>query len=49
MPETLETEEEYREALIRFIEICHTPEDDPQAGELHKLIHLLEQYEQENC
>lgn len=49
MMETLYTEDDYREALKRFLEICDTPEDTEEAGELEKLMYLLEQYEEENC
>ena len=49
MLEKLETEEDYREALARFIEICNAPQDTPQAIELFRLIELLEDYEKENC
>jgi len=49
MPEKLETEEDYREALIRFLEICNVPLDSPLAGELCRLVCLLEKYEEENC
>jgi hypothetical protein len=49
MPEKLETEEDYREALIRFLEICHIPSDSPLTGELYRLVCLLEKYEEENC
>lgn len=49
MKETLFTEDDYREALKRFLEICDAPEDSPEAEDLEKLMYLLEVYEQENC
>lgn len=49
MMETLFTEDDYREALKRFLEICDAPEDSEEANELEKLMYLLEEYEQENC
>ena len=47
--ETLYTEDDYREALKRFLEICHAPEDTEEAWELEKLMVLMTEYEKENC
>ena len=49
MQETLYTEDDYREALKRFLEICDAPEDSPEAEDLEKLMTVMEIYEQENC
>jgi hypothetical protein len=49
MKDILFTEDDYREALRRFLEICDAPEDSPEAEDLEKLMYLLEVYEQENC
>lgn len=49
MPGKLQTEEDYREALIRFLELCHAPTNSSEGGELCRLIGLLEKYEEENC
>jgi hypothetical protein len=49
MMETLFTEDDYRQALKRFMEICDAPEDSPEANELEKLMYLLQIYEQDNC
>jgi hypothetical protein len=49
MMETLFTEEDYREALRRFLEICDAPEDTDEADELDKLMYLLQEYEENNC
>ncbi len=49
MMETIFTEDEYRQALKRFMEICDAPEGSPEAEELEILITLMEIYEQENC
>ncbi len=46
---TLFTEDEYREALKRFLEIFDAPDDTPEAEELVQLIIVLEIYEQDNC
>jgi len=46
---TLSTEDEYREALKRFLEICDAHEDTQEAKDLEKLMYLLEIYERENC
>jgi hypothetical protein len=49
MTEKLETEDDYRNALKRFLELCTVPEDSPYAGELLELIEELEDYEKVNC
>ena len=49
MMDVIFTEDEYRKALKRFMEICDAPEDTPEAEDLEKLMYLLEVYEQENC
>jgi hypothetical protein len=49
MVKTLFTEDEYREALKRFLEICDTPDYTDEAEELEQLITVMEIYEQENC
>lgn len=43
------TEDEYREALRRFLEICDAPDDSPEAEELEQLITIMEIYEMENA
>lgn len=45
----LETEDDYREALNRFLEICESPKDKNEIKELFLLINLMEKYERENC
>lgn len=49
MLDKLESEEDYREALTRFLELSCVHEDPARAGELFQLISLLEEYEKENC
>lgn len=49
MKDGIYTEDDYREALKRFIEICDALEDSPEAEDLDKLMYLLEVYERENC
>jgi len=49
MKDVISTEDEYRTALKRFLEICDAPEDSPEADDLEKLMYLLEVYERENC
>jgi len=49
MKDVIFTEDDYRQALKRFMEICDSPEDSPEADDLEKLMYLLENYEQENC
>ena len=48
MNELLITEEEYREALHRYIRMI-SDEETYTLGELVYLIRLLETYEYENC
>ncbi len=43
------TEDDYREAIKRFLEICDAPEDTPEARELEQLMYAMEIYEEENC
>jgi hypothetical protein len=46
--DALFTEDEYRSALKRFLEICDAPENSPEADELEHLIIIMEIYELEN-
>lgn len=48
MTEPIFTEEEYRQALRRFIEICDMPEDTVDPDELDQLITVMEIYEEVN-
>lgn len=45
----IETEDDYRDALKRFLEICEAPKDADETRELFLLMNLLENYERENC
>ncbi len=47
--ERLETEEDYRDALRRFLEILENEMDEDKEEELARLIWLMETYEYENC
>lgn len=47
--EKLETEDEYREALQRFLQLCETQKNEEETEELFLLIQLLGKYEQDNC
>lgn len=49
MKEVLFTEDEYREALKRFLEICDAKENTTEADELEQLMTIMEIYERENC
>lgn len=49
MNERLITEEDYREALRRFIEIMENENETIDENELLRLIDLMENYEYENC
>lgn len=45
----IETEDDYRDALKRFLEICSTQKTDDDLNELLVLMDLMEKYERENC
>jgi len=49
MKDTLFTEDDYREALKRFLQICDAAENTPEADELEHLMFVMEIYEKENC
>jgi len=43
------TEDDYREALKRFLEICDAAENTNEEDELEQLMISMEMYEKENC
>ncbi|WP_238766519.1 hypothetical protein [Maribellus maritimus] len=45
----IETEDDYRDALKRFLEICAAPKDSKEERELYLLMDLMEKYERNNC
>jgi hypothetical protein len=45
----IETEDHYREALNRFIELCESDKTEEQIQEMTLLIDLMEKYERSNC
>jgi hypothetical protein len=47
--DSIETEDDYRDALKRFLEICEAPKDIGEIKELFLLMDLMEKYERENC
>jgi len=49
MKEVLFTEDDYRIALKRFLEIYDAEENTAEAEELENLMTIMEIYEQENC
>jgi hypothetical protein len=49
MDDILRTEEEYREALRRFLAILESEQSNYDAIELFEIMKMLETYEQENC
>lgn len=49
MINAIETEEEYRKALLRFLEICEAPQNESEAVELILLIKRMEEYEEKHC
>ena len=49
MWENIETEDEYRNALKRFLAICEAPKGTEEINEFFRLMELMEKYERENC
>jgi hypothetical protein len=49
MEDFLRTEEDYREALQRFLAILESEHSNYDALELFEIMKMLETYEQENC
>jgi hypothetical protein len=45
----IKTEDDYRDALKRFLEICAEPKDELEVKEMYLLMELMGRYEQENC
>ena len=45
----IETEDDYREALSRFIKLCESEKSDNELKEMLLLIDLMEKYERANC
>ncbi len=45
----IETEDDYRDALNRFIELCESQKSDDDLQELLLLTDLMEKYERGNC
>lgn len=45
----IETEDDYREALKRFIGLCGSQKTDEDLMELQLLTDLMEKYERANC
>lgn len=46
---SIETEDEYRDALNRFLQICDSAKTDEELKEMLLLMNLMEKYERENC
>jgi hypothetical protein len=49
MYERILTEEEYRKAIIRFLEICDAGPDTPEFEEAKELTRFMEKYENLSC
>jgi len=45
----IETEEDYRKALNRFIKLCESKKSDEEIKEMLLLIDIMEKYERANC
>ena len=46
---SIETEDDYRNALNRFLEICSEPKDEDEVKEMYLLMDLMGKYERNNC
>jgi hypothetical protein len=49
MHEMILTEEEYRKAIMRFLEICDAEPGTPEHEEAMQLTKLMEDYETRSC
>ncbi len=49
MEERIYTEDEYRRALVRFLELSEAEEGTPEYREFIWLMECMEEYEKENC
>lgn len=45
----IQTEDDYRDALNRFLQICDTDKNEDALKEMLLLMDLMEKYERENC
>jgi len=45
----IQTEEDYQQALQRFMQLCEGPKDDYEVKEMYLLMALMAKYERENC
>ncbi|HKJ80187.1 MAG TPA: hypothetical protein VKA10_11660 [Prolixibacteraceae bacterium] len=45
----IETEDDYRDALNRFLQICDSDKNEDALKEMLLLMNLMEKYERENC
>jgi len=49
MIERIETEDDYRDALNRLLEISENAKSEDEVKELYLIMYLMEKYERENC
>jgi hypothetical protein len=45
----IDTEDDYRNAMNRFLEICSAPKDETEVKEMYLLMDLMGKYERTNC
>lgn len=45
----IETEDDYRNALNRFLEICSAPKDENEVKEMYLLMEVMGKYERRSC
>lgn len=43
------TEDDYQQALVRFLEICKEPKNTTEVKEMYLLMDLMSKYERANC
>jgi hypothetical protein len=43
------TEEDYRKALQRFLELCEAEKTEDDVKEMFLLMEIMEKYERDNC
>lgn len=48
MIDAIETEDDYRKALNRFLQVCE-PKTEEELWEKYQLLRLIEAYEEKNC
>jgi len=45
----INTEDDYRQAMNRFLEICSEPKNEDEVKEMYLLMELMGKYERKSC